>query len=76
VYRKQGHEEEAKKALRFPRIFADATTRKAGEKRIGQKLIRLREDARTICEKLYDPDNAEKLTRWAIYGKHGDGSQR
>ena len=32
-----------------------------------------REEARTVCEQLYDPDNADKLTELGtIYGQHGD----
>jgi Flp pilus assembly protein TadD len=31
------------------------------------------DEARTLCERLYDPDNAEKLTALGtIYGQHGD----
>ncbi len=75
VYRKQGHEEEAKKALE---LSEELRRRDDNESRMrvecGQKLDQgLREEARTICEQLYDPDNAEKLTALGtIYGQHGD----
>ena len=75
VYRKQGHEEQAKKALE---LSEELRRRDDNESRLriecGQKLDRgLREEARTICEQLYDPDNAEKLTALGtIYGQHGD----
>jgi protein O-GlcNAc transferase len=75
VYRKQGHEEEAKKALE---LSEELRRRDDNESRLrvecGQKLDQgLREEARTICEQLYDPDNAEKLTALGtIYGQHGD----
>ena len=75
VYRKQGHEEEAKKALE---LSEELRRRDDRESRLrvecGQKLDQgLREQARTICEQLYDPDNAEKLTALGtIYGQHGD----
>jgi Flp pilus assembly protein TadD len=33
----------------------------------------LREEARTVCEQLYDPDDADKLTELGtIYGQYGD----
>ena len=40
----------------------------------GQKLDQgSREEAHAICEQLYDPDNAEKLTALGtIYGQYGD----
>ena len=75
VYRKQGHEEEAKKALE---LSQELHRRDDNDSRLrvecGQKLDQgLREEARTICEQLYDPDNAEKLTALGtIYGQHGD----
>jgi tetratricopeptide (TPR) repeat protein len=75
VYRKQGHEEEAKKAFE---LSEELRRRDDNEGRLrvacGQKLGQgLREEARTICEQLYDPDNAEKLTALGtIYGQHGD----
>ncbi len=75
VYRKQGHEEEAKKALE---LSEELRRRDDNESRLrvecGQKLDQgPREEARTICEQLYDPDNAEKLTALGtIYGQHGD----
>jgi len=32
-----------------------------------------REEAHAVCVRLYDPDNAEKLTAiGTIYGQHGD----
>ena len=75
VYRKQGHEEEAKKALE---LSEELRRRDDDESRLrvecGQKLDQgLREEARTICDQLYDPDNADKLTALGtIYGRHGD----
>lgn len=75
VYRQQGHEEEAKKALE---LSEELRRRDDSESRLrvecGQKLDQgLGEEARTICEQLYDPDNAEKLTALGtIYGQHGD----
>jgi protein O-GlcNAc transferase len=75
VYGKQGHEEEAKKALE---LSEELRRRDDNESRLrvecGQKLDQgFREQARTICEQLFDPDNAEKLTALGtIYGQHGD----
>jgi tetratricopeptide (TPR) repeat protein len=75
VYRKQGHEEEATKALA---LSEELRQRDNNESRLrlecGQKLDQgLKEEARAVCELLYDPDNAEKLTALGtIYGQHGD----
>lgn len=75
VYRKEGREEEAKKALALSEVMRQ---RDADESKLrmecGQKLDQgPREEARAVCERLYDPDNAEKLTALGtIYGQHGD----
>jgi Flp pilus assembly protein TadD len=75
VYRKQGREQEAKQAMA-----------RSGEQRqrdSSQSQLRLecaqkldqgpREEAHAVCEQLYDPDDAEKLTELGtIYGQHGD----
>jgi protein O-GlcNAc transferase len=75
VYRKQGRQEQAKQAM----------AQSAGQRQSdsNQSQLRLacaqkldqgpREEARALCEQLYDPDNAEKLTELGtIYGQHGD----
>ena len=75
VYRAQGREDEAKKALA---LSDELRQRDDKESRLrlecGQKLDQgQREEARKVCEQLYDPDNAEKLTELgSIYGQHGD----
>lgn len=75
VYQKQGRQEEAKKALA---LSDELRQRDDKESRLrvecGQKLEQgQREQARAICEQLYDPDNAEKLTELGtIYGRHGE----
>jgi len=75
VYRKLGREQEATKALARSE---ELRRRDSDESRIRlecrQKLDQgLREQARTVCEQLYDPDNADKLTELGtIYGQHGD----
>jgi protein O-GlcNAc transferase len=75
VYRKEGLESEASKALTQSE---ELRQRDANESRLrlecGQKLDQgPREEARAVCEQLYDPDNAEKLTALGtIYGQHGD----
>jgi tetratricopeptide (TPR) repeat protein len=75
VYRKLGREQEATKSLA---LSEDLRRRDSDESRIRlecrQKLEQgLREEARTVCEQLYDPDNADKLTELGtIYGQHGD----
>jgi tetratricopeptide (TPR) repeat protein len=75
VYRKQGREEEAKKALA---LSDELRQREDNESRLrmecAQKLDQgLRDQARAVCEQLYDPNDAEKLTELGtIYGQHGD----
>lgn len=75
VYRKEGLEQEAGKALA---LSEELRQRDANESRLrlecGQKLDQgPREEAHAVCEQLYDPDNAEKLTALGtIYGQHGD----
>ena len=75
VYRKEGREEEARKALA---LSEELRKRDANETRLrqecGQKLDQgPREEARALCEQLYDPDNPERLTALGtIYGQHGD----
>ena len=75
VYRKQGREEEAQKAI--------AQSNKQRQRDANESKLRLdcalkldqgsREDAHAVCEQLYDPDNADKLTALGtIYGQHGD----
>ncbi len=75
VYRKQGKEEEAKKAMA---LSSEQRRRDSSESQLrlecAQKLDQgPREEAHALCEQLYDPDNAEKLTALGtIYGQHGD----
>ncbi len=75
VYRKEGREEEAKKAVALSeelRRQDDSDSRLRLE--CAQKLDQgLREQARTVCEQLDDPNDPEKLTELGtIYGKHGE----
>jgi Flp pilus assembly protein TadD len=75
VYRKQGREQEANKAVA---VSEELRQRDADESRIklecAQKLDHgPREEALAICEQLYDPDDAEKLTALGTtYGQHGE----
>jgi tetratricopeptide (TPR) repeat protein len=75
VYRKQGKEEEAKKAMA---LSSEQRRRDSSESQLklecAEKLDQgPREEARVLCEQLYDPDNAQKLTALGtIYGQHGD----
>ena len=75
VYRALGREEEAKKAMALSgelrqRDNSEATLRTE----CGQKLDQApRSEAQAVCEQLYDPENADKLTQLGtIYGQHGD----
>jgi protein O-GlcNAc transferase len=75
VYRKQGRDVDAQKALALSdelRQRDDKQSRLRLE--CAQKLDEGgRDEARTVCEQLYDPNDAEKLTELGtIYGQHGD----
>jgi tetratricopeptide (TPR) repeat protein len=77
VYRSLGREPEAAKALA---LSEELRQRDSNESQLRmqcrQKLDqgqREREEARKVCEQLYDPDDADKLTELGtIYGQHGD----
>ena len=75
VYRKQRREEEAQKVMaqsneQRQRDSAESKLRLECAMKLDQGP---REEAHTICEQLYDPANADKLTALGtIYGQHGD----
>jgi len=75
IYRKQGRQAQATQSLA---LSEELRRRDSNESRVRlecrQKLEQgLRDEAHIICEQLYDPDNAEKLTELGtIYGQHGD----
>jgi len=75
VYRKQGKEEEAKKAMEGS---SEQRRRDSNESQLRLECAKKldqgpRQEAHALCEQLYDPDNAEKLTALGtIYGQHGD----
>ena len=75
VYRKEGREDEAKKTLAESeelRRRDDSESQLKTE--CGKKLEdESREEAHRICEQLYAPDDADRLTSLGtIYGQHGD----
>ena len=75
VYRKLGREEEARKAFAESAELRRRDTDESGLRtQCAQKLdIGPRADARAFCQRLYDPDDAERLTALGtIYGQHGD----
>jgi tetratricopeptide (TPR) repeat protein len=75
VYRKQGHPEKAKQSMTLAQQLKQRDTEESRIKtECGEKLQEgPREAARTICDQLYDPDNAEKLTALGmLYGQQGD----
>jgi tetratricopeptide (TPR) repeat protein len=75
VYRRQGKEEEAKKAMALSgeqrrRASHESQLRLECAQKLDQGPI---EEAHALCEQLYDPDSVEKLTALGtIYGQHGD----
>ena len=75
VYRKEGRAEEAKKML----AASEELRRRDDQESVlktecGKKLDRgAREEARSFCDQLYAPDDADKLEALGtLYGKHGD----
>jgi tetratricopeptide (TPR) repeat protein len=75
VYRKQGREGEAVKALALSEQLRQRDNNESKLRlECGQKLDQgPRQEARAVCEQLYDPDDADKLTELGtIYGQHGD----
>jgi tetratricopeptide (TPR) repeat protein len=75
VYRKQGREEEAKQALALSDELRQRDDKESQLRlECRQKLDQgLRQEAHAVCEQLYDPDNADKLTELGtMYGQHGD----
>ncbi|HKC01198.1 MAG TPA: tetratricopeptide repeat protein [Terriglobales bacterium] len=75
VYRKQGREQEAKQAMALSGEQRQSDSSQSQLRlECAQKLDQApREEAHSICEQLYDPDDAEKLTELGtIYGQHGD----
>ena len=75
VFRKEGKEDDAKNAFARSEELRRHSTRESQLKlECSQKLDQgSREEADAVCEQLYDPDNAEKLTALGtIYGQHGD----
>jgi protein O-GlcNAc transferase len=75
VYRREGRDEEAKKAMDISeqlrqRDSNDSKLRLECAKKLEQGS---RDEAHAVCDQLYDPENAEKLTALGtMYGQHGD----
>ncbi len=75
VYRKAGREQEAAQAFA---LSAEIRRRDANESQLRLECEKKldqgpHEEAHAICQRLYDPENAEKLTALGtIYGQHGD----
>lgn len=75
VYRKEGREREARKAFAQS---AELRRRDTEEAELRTECSRKldtgpREEAHQVCQRLYDPENAERLTALGtIYGQHGD----
>jgi tetratricopeptide (TPR) repeat protein len=75
VYRKLGREDDAKKAMALSKELRERDDSESQLRReCAEKLDKgPREDAHAVCERLYDPDNADKLTvLGTLYGQHGD----
>ena len=75
VFRKEGREEEARKAVA---LSAELRREDADDSQLRSECARKLDagppaEAHAVCERLYDDKNAEKLTALGtIYGQHGD----
>lgn len=75
VYRKEGREEDARKAMaRSKELRRSEDDESKLKMECSQKLDQgPRDQARAVCEQLSDPNDAKKLTALGtIYGQHGD----
>src|SRR6202030_4340423 len=75
VYRKEGREEEAKRTLAASNELRRREDNQSQQRtECGKKLDQgPPEEARSFCEQLYAPDDADKLTALGtLYGQHGD----
>jgi len=75
VYRKQGREEEATKTIALSEELRRTDNEQSSLRlECAQKLENgPRDEAHAVCDKLYDPDNSDKLTALGtIYAQHGD----
>jgi tetratricopeptide (TPR) repeat protein len=75
VYRGEGLDEEAKKAME---LSEELRQRDSNDSKLRLECVKKldqgpREEAHAVCDKLYDSENAEKLTALGtMYGQHGD----
>jgi len=75
VYRQQGREAEARQAFARSKELRQRDTEESELRtECARKLAsRPRQEARAVCQRLYDPANAERLTALGtLYGQHGD----
>lgn len=74
VYREQGRNQDANEALAHSQYLRQQDQNDVLQRQdCIQKLDQGLKEARPACEKLYDPDNADRLTSLGtIYGQHGD----
>jgi tetratricopeptide (TPR) repeat protein len=75
VYRKQGNEDEARKTLQqSEEVRRRGNTESQLRMDCAQKLNEgPREEAHALCDRMYDPNDAAKLTALGtIYGQHGE----
>jgi tetratricopeptide (TPR) repeat protein len=75
VYRKQGLEEKAKKEMALSQQLRQKDTNEGRIKTECEEKLEQgpSQAAHAVCDQLYDPDNADRLTTLGtIYGQHGD----
>ena len=75
VYRKERREDEANRMLELSRELRQHDADESKQKLDCTQALdqRPRAEARALCQKLYDPNDAEKLSALGtLYGQHGD----
>ena len=75
VYRKQGLEEKAKKEMALSQQLRQKDTNESRIKTECEERLEQgpSQAAHAVCDQLYDPDNADRLTTLGtLYGQHGD----
>lgn len=75
IYRKQGLEDKAKQSMALSQRLRQKDTEQSRIKTECGEILKKgpRDEARVVCDQLYDPNDAEKLTALGtLYGQHGD----
>lgn len=75
VYRKQGLEQKARQSMALSQRLRQQDTEQSRIRTECGEMLEAgkRDEARVVCDQLYDPNDADKLTALGtLYGQHGD----